>query len=154
MSAKQIIASIPSMSPEKRAIMRANAEKQRDTGNEAQRTAALEVLAALDQATADELAERRALLAAYGVKAAIVDSFGRSRMTETEEQVVRVLLDRPGSTSDELSRAIGWGGQSWHLHFGTMCFDRFAAYVSRRRGRTRPSILTRWPTATQSPARG
>ena len=34
----------------------------------------------------------------------------------------------PGSTSTELSQALEWGGQAWHMHFGTMCFNR-AVYL-------------------------
>jgi hypothetical protein len=46
------------------------------------------------------------------------------KMTETERKLVQVLLDHPGATSTLLSQKLGWGGMSWHMHFGTMCKDR------------------------------
>ena len=45
-------------------------------------------------------------------------------MTETEEKIVQVLLDHPGETSTGLSTLLGWGGQTWHMHFGEMCKKR------------------------------
>lgn len=51
-------------------------------------------------------------------------AFMAKPMTETERKIVKVLLDNPGSTSEGLSKALGWGVQSWHMHFGTMCEKR------------------------------
>lgn len=54
----------------------------------------------------------------------IVHAFRRRPLTETEHKVVVALLDHPRSTSAQLSRHLGWGGQTWHAHFGHMCGSR------------------------------
>ena len=43
-----------------------------------------------------------------------------------EVKLLKVLVDNPGSTSAALSDKLGWGGQAWHMHFGTMCQAREA----------------------------
>lgn len=58
----------------------------------------------------------------------VVEAFRAVPMTPTEEKLIQALLDNPGVTSAQLSAALGWGGGSWHLHFGTMCFHR-AVYL-------------------------
>ena len=45
-------------------------------------------------------------------------------MSEADEKLVRVLLDNPDATSEQLSEAMGWKGQAWQLHFGKMCERR------------------------------
>jgi len=120
----KILASIPSAGPEKRGQMRANAETWLQTGSAAQKAAAQALVSALDdQATQERdalLSELRGLDAAERVARA----FTARPMTEAEARLIQALLDNPGSTSTALSRARGWDGQSWHLHFGTMCFNR------------------------------
>ena len=124
MNIDKIIAGLPGMSQQERERVRANAEKLFDSGNAAQKAAATKVIAALVDV---EEAEHRALvdrLNGMEVSARVVEAFRVNPMTETEAKIIQVLLDHPGSTSTELSQALGWGAQSWHMHFGTMCFNR------------------------------
>lgn len=128
MNIDKIIASIPGMSGQERERVRANAKNLLETGNDAQMQAAEKVLATLAQT---EHAEHQALvdrLSGMEVSARVVEAFRVDPMTETEAKIIQVLLDHPGSTSTELSQALGWGSQSWHMHFGTMCANR-AVYL-------------------------
>lgn len=128
MNIDKIISSIPGMSQQERDRVRANAEKLVETGNDAQRQAAEKVIATLAET---EEAEHQALvdrLNGMAVSARVVEAFRVDPMTETEAKIIQVLLDNPGSTSTELSQALGWGAQSWHMHFGTMCANR-AVYL-------------------------
>ena len=128
MNIEKIISSIPGMSQQERDRVRANADRMVETGNADQREAAQKVLSAL---TDIGDAEHHALvdrLNGMEVSARVVEAFRMSPMSETEEKLFQVLLDNPGSTSTELSQALGWGGQSWHMHFGTMCASR-AVYL-------------------------
>lgn len=61
-------------------------------------------------------------------------------MTETEQRVVQVLLDNPGSRSVDLSAKLGWGGKIWHTHFGTMCRDRMADLWPAERYEKMPDV--------------
>ena len=124
MNIEKIIASIPGMSHQERERVRANAEKLLEAGRGEQKQAAEKVLATL---TETEEAEHQALvdrLSGMEVSARVVEAFRAEPMTDTEAKIIQVLLDNPGSTSTELSQALGWGAQSWHMHFGTMCFNR------------------------------
>lgn len=128
MNIDKIVSSIPGMSHQERERVRANAEKLLETGNDPQKQAAEKVIAMLAQA---EEAEHQALvdrLSGMEVSARVVEAFRVDPMTETEAKIIQVLLDNPGSTSTELSQALGWGAQSWHMHFGTMCASR-AVYL-------------------------
>lgn len=128
MNIDKIITSIPGMSRQERERVQANAEKMLETGNDAQKQAAERVLATLGQT---EHAEHQALvdrLSGMEVSARVVEAFRVDPMTETEAKIIQVLLDYPSSTSTELSQALGWGAQSWHMHFGTMCANR-AVYL-------------------------
>lgn len=120
----KIIAGLPGMSQQERERVRANAEKLLDSDIAEQKAAATKVIVALGDV---EEAEHKALvdrLNGMEVSARVVEAFRVRPMTETEAKIIQVLLDRPGSTSTELSQALGWGAQSWHMHFGTMCFNR------------------------------
>lgn len=128
MNIDKIVASIPNMSQQERERVRANAEKLVETGSVEQKQAAELVLATLAETSE---AEHQALidrLDGMEVSARVVEAFRVNPMTETEAKIIQVLLDNPGSTSTELSQALGWGAQSWHMHFGTMCFNR-AVYL-------------------------
>lgn len=124
MNIDKIIAGLPGMSQHERERVRANAEKLINSGSSDQKTAATEVIEALGEV---EEAEHKALLDRLNgmeVSARVVEAFRVNPMTETEAKIIQVLLDHPGSTSTELSQALGWGAQAWHMHFGTMCFNR------------------------------
>lgn len=128
MNVERIISALPKMSQQERDQVRANAEKLLETGNADQKLAATKVLAALDEL---DDAEHKAIVDRLGgmeVAARVTEAFRVNSMTENEAKIIQVLLDHPGSTSTELSRALGWGGQSWHMHFGTMCANR-AVYL-------------------------
>lgn len=128
MNIDKIIASIPRMSREERERVQANAEMMLETGSAEQMQAAEKVLATI---TDTEEAQHQALvdrLNGMEVSARVVEAFRVDPITETEAKIIQVLLDNPGSTSTELSQALGWGAQSWHMHFGTMCANR-AVYL-------------------------
>lgn len=126
MSIDRTLHTLPSLSAEERARLRTNAERLQATGTPQQKAGAARIL----QAMADLAdAERQSLIDRLGplpVAQRVAEAFRAHPMTETERKVIQALLDHPGSTSDELSRALGWGGKSWHMHFGTMCFNREA----------------------------
>ena len=120
----KIIAALPGMSQQERERVRVNAEKLLGSGSADQKAAAAKVIDGLAEV---EEAEHKAVVDRLGgmeVSARVVEAFRVNPMTETETKIVRVLLDHPGSTSTELSQALGWGAQSWHMHFGTMCANR------------------------------
>jgi hypothetical protein len=56
--------------------------------------------------------------------AMIVAAFRQIPMSETDQHLVQVLLDHPDTPSEQLSEAMGWQGNGWHLHFGSMCRKR------------------------------
>lgn len=128
MGQERIIAALPGMSREKRARVRENAQKVMAKGDGAQKEAALEVIEALDRLEENEHQELVGRLSGIDVAARVVEAFRVEPMTETEAKIIQALLDHPGSSSSQLSEALGWGGQSWHMHFGTMCFNR-ATYL-------------------------
>lgn len=139
MNIDKIIASIPGMSRQERERVQVNAEKMLETGNDAQKQAAEKVLVTLAET---EEAEHQALvdrLSGMEVSARVVQAFRVDPMTETEAKIIQVLLDNPGSTSTELSQALGWGAQSWHMHFGTMCANRAVYLWPAPKSEVRPS---------------
>jgi hypothetical protein len=126
MSIERTLQSLRSMSAEARDRLRINAEGQLKSGTPQQKANASRVLQAIaDQAVSDrqELIDR---LGPLPVAQRVAEAFRVQPMTETERKVIQALLDHPGATSEELSRALGWGGTSWHMHFGTMCLNREA----------------------------
>lgn len=139
MNIDKIVASIPGMSCQERERVRGNAAKMLETGNEAQKQAAEKVIATLAET---EDSEHHALvdrLSGMEVSARVVEAFRVNPMTETEAKVIQVLLDHPRSTSTELSQALGWGAQSWHMHFGTMCLNRAVYLWPAPQSDTRPA---------------
>ncbi len=122
MDIEKIIARIPSMTPAERQEMRHNSERRlKDPKLAGQAQAVLDALERQAAAEAAALAER---VAGLPMARRVAEAFTAKPMTEKERDLVQVLLDHPGSTSKELSRALGWEAQSWHLHFGTMCQQR------------------------------
>ena len=55
---------------------------------------------------------------------AVFAAFQQMPMSEADEKLVRVILDNPDATSEELATAMGWKAQAWKLHFGKMCEKR------------------------------
>lgn len=124
MPIEKIISSIPSASKEQRETMRRNAlsELQKPDGRlhaEAQR-----VLTELEAVEVREVGALVDELKNLNIADRVVRAFQVRPLTETDEKLVRVLIDNPGSTSTQLTEFLGWKGQSWHLHFGTMCANR------------------------------
>lgn len=50
----------------------------------------------------------------------VVEAFTKHPLTEHERQVVQLMLDNPGLSSEALTREAGWRGQAWHMHFGRL----------------------------------
>ena len=122
------LASIPSATSESRAQMRSNADNWLARGTDVQRDAAQRLIEALDR---QEQGERDALIGELrGLDTAerVIRAFTVRPMSDTENKLIQVLVDNPGSTSAALTQALGWKAQSWHLHFGTMCANR-AVYL-------------------------
>lgn len=119
-----IISRLPHMSEEERKRVRGNAERLSNAGSAEQKSAAhrvLEELAHLARSEHQALVDR---LSGMDRRNLVLEAFRAVPMTETEEKLVQVLLECPNSNSSELSQALGWGGMSWHMHFGTMCKAR------------------------------
>lgn len=124
MNLDKILQTLATRSAKERDNVRANAERWKRDGTPQQKADATRLLEAM---AAQEASERQALierLSALPVAQRVAEAFGRMPMTETERSLIQVLLDNPGATSTELSRALGWEGQTWHMHFGTMCKHR------------------------------
>jgi hypothetical protein len=128
MKVDRIIQTLPSLSADQRDGVRQNAERWAATGTPEQCAAAaqvLDALAALEEAEHQAMVDR---LSGMDVAQRVVEAFRAVPMTPTEEKLIQALLDHPAATSGQLSAALGWGGMSWHLHFGTLCFHR-AVYL-------------------------
>ncbi len=112
------------MSPQSRVQYRKNAGRLLQTGTAPQKAAAQAALIELDRLERAEEQERRASIAGMRMPERVANAFTAIPPTETERNLLQVLLDNPDETSQELSSKLGWGAQSWHLHFGTMCQKR------------------------------
>ncbi|MFC0159981.1 hypothetical protein CDZ97_26095 [Mameliella alba] len=122
MNIAKIIETLPEKSTAERARMRENADRWLTSGTPQQKAAAKELKDAMDNLEAQE----RDAVRHMPVAERVVQAFTKRPPSETEEKLLRVLLDNPGSTSSALTQAIGWRAQSRHLHFGTMCQNREA----------------------------
>lgn len=124
MSVEAIIATIPSMEATKRITLRANAEAKLNhpvAGSDARRV--IEALDAQIELEATALSEHVRQLP---IAKRVIEAFTRHPLNETEHKIMQVLLDYPGLSSEGLSQKLGWGAQSWHMHFGEMCKKREA----------------------------
>ncbi|MER8898826.1 MULTISPECIES: hypothetical protein [unclassified Mesorhizobium] len=124
MSVETILAAIPTMDAQKRATVRANAEvklSHPSAGGDARR-----VIDALDAQIELEASVLSVHVAGLPVARRVVEAFTHQPMSETERRITQVLLDNPGLSSEGLSQKLGWGAQSWHMHFGEMCKKREA----------------------------
>ena len=104
--------------------MRLNALEKLKANNAVLQAQAALVLVALDAQDQKEHDTLLTEIADLAPAERVIKAFTADPMTETEEKLIRVLLDNPGSTSGELTEKLGWKAQSWHLHFGTMCANR------------------------------
>lgn len=126
MEIEKIIHSLPQKSISQRQTMLRNAEKLIKDGTELQRDAAKQLIAAVNGLEEEERKAQNQKLSGMKPVDRVIQAFTRTPPSETEVRLIRALMDRPGSTSTELSRALGWDAQTWHLHFGAMCKRREA----------------------------
>lgn len=142
MSIEKTIAALPAKSEEERQKIRANAQRLLVSGTDQQKADAQAVIDALEELSA---AEHKALydqLSGMTIAQRVVEAFKKAPPQDAEQRVIKVLLDNPGSTSTELSEALGWGGQTWHLHFGFMCAEREVFLWPAPRSEVRPDKKT------------
>ncbi|BCG69372.1 hypothetical protein MesoLj113a_05300 [Mesorhizobium sp. 113-1-2] len=122
MSVDAILAAIPTMDAQKRANIRNNAEARLShpsSGEDARRVInALDAQIELDAHVLSEQVSR------LPIARRVIEAFTHQPMSETERKIIQVLLDNPGLSSEGLSQKLGWGAQSWHMHFGEMCKKR------------------------------
>lgn len=140
MSIEKIIASIPNLDADKRRTVRSHAEQALSAGPEAKKAEARRLLDALASHKQQERDQRIARAASMDRTDLIVEAFTSRPMTETEEKVVRVLLNNPGLRSIDLTAKLGWGGKAWHAHFGKMCHDRMADLWPAERFEDKPDV--------------
>lgn len=100
-----------------------------DWGNPSQRLALLEIELSQDaRAKADSAGGKPERAETtdpdQGRAQRVAEAFTRVPLSEHERRVVQTLLDNPGASSEALTRAVGWGGQVWHTHFGKLCRAR------------------------------
>jgi hypothetical protein len=126
MNVDKVIAGLPLKSTAERKAILDNAERWLRTGTAEQRESARAVVAAMEELQAREAEFLAQHVAGLPKAARVAEAFSDPAMTDTEKAVMQVLLDNPGSSSAALTAALGWRGQAWHLHFGTMCFNRRA----------------------------
>lgn len=124
MNIDRILAKITTATRDERHRMRQNALEKLEAGEAAWTAAAQQLLDAIEAQERQEHTELVAEVAGLEPAARVLKAFRAEPMTETEEKLIRVLLDNPGSTSGELTEKLGWKAHSWHLHFGTMCANR------------------------------
>jgi len=134
---RKIIAAIAGMGVQQRAGVRANAERL--LANPKMVAAAHDVLEALERQSLLESEALSEQVRNLPMARRVVEAFKHKPMTKTERNLVQVLLDHPGSTSESLSRALGWQGQAWHMHFGEMCKRREARLWPAARSELRDS---------------
>lgn len=126
MNIDKVIAGLPLKSTVERRAIQDNAERWLRSGTADQRESARAVLTALEDLQGQEAEALAQHVAGLSKAARVAEAFSDPAMTDTERAVVQVLLNNPGSSSAALTAALGWRGQAWHLHFGTMCFNRRA----------------------------
>jgi hypothetical protein len=123
MTVARVIELIPTKSAEERRQMRENALRLMETGGP--RTA--DAKAMLEASDVFDQISRRPVQQPAGeaMIARTAAAFRLLPLSPSDEPVLRVLLDNPSSTSEQLGAKLGWDGQSsWHLRFGALCRDR------------------------------
>lgn len=108
----------------KRSQLKANAERLLQTGKETQKTQAKATLEELRRLDGEERQALREAIAELPTTKRVAKAFTALPPTDTEATLLRVLLDNPDKSSEALSVAMKWKGNSWHMHFGKMCERR------------------------------
>lgn len=117
------IDAIPKLTMRERAEVRAKCEINLNHPRLAEPATA--ILAALNEHEGKLADAEGAEFAAYSEEERVVQAFRRVPPTETEVKLIAVLLADPRSWSKDLTRAMGWQGDSaWHMHFGMACQRR------------------------------
>ncbi|GAA6199726.1 hypothetical protein [Aquicoccus sp. SU-CL01552] len=118
------IAAIPAMSEASRKRLRQNIAAWVKSGEPEKMTAAQLVESALE---ADDLPAGEGAYDAIDQttrEERLRKAFLRRPASSTETAVIGLLLRHPNETSHQLSRRLGWEGQTWHAHFGKACHAR------------------------------
>jgi hypothetical protein len=126
MSIEKIINSLPDKSEADRAKMRTNAERWLSRGTPAQKADARKLLDTLDATVIAEREKLNELLSNMPMSVRVAKAFRKRPPTPNEEKIIRALLENPHSSSGELTKACGWEGLVWQMHFGTMAKTREA----------------------------
>ncbi len=142
MSIDRIIATLPARSAKDRATIRGNAERWLASGTEAQKADARRLLIALGELEASEQAKVRQRFSDMPVAGRVVEALRLAPLSEHERKLIQVLLDHPGSTTTELTRAAGLGDNMvWQMHFGTLCKSRQAYLWPAERAEHRDGLF-------------
>lgn len=141
MNIDRIIASVPGQSAGDRARSRANAVKLLESGTQAQRSAARQLIAAIDEHEAYSAAAHSEHLRGMPIAQRVVAAFRALPLTDNERKTVQALLDHPGSTTTELSRACGHDSMIWQMHFGNLCKARQAYLWPAEKMETRDTLF-------------
>ena len=123
-SLNQMLATLPNRTPDQLKTMRERAVRQLGSSNQAAGRAASQLIKAIDELQQRQHDDLVGELKRMPIGERIIRAFTLEPMTETEAKVIQVLLDHPGTTNRDLSRALGWNDNGWDLHFGTMCSNR------------------------------
>lgn len=118
------IGAIPNMSAAERDEMRTNAGRWLAGGTPDQKAAAEQLRSALDRQEEAEADALHGRLKHLPVAGRVVEAFRAAPMSDNERKTIQALLDNPGSTSTDLSRACGHDNMIWQMHFGNLCKDR------------------------------
>jgi hypothetical protein len=135
------LAGIPTMSAPDRASLRANAMRLAGAGTQVQKTSAVQLLAALDGQEQADSAALYKRLKDQPVAKRVVEAFRIAPMSDNERKTIQALLDHPGATTTELSRACGHDGMIWQMHFGNLCKDRQAYLWPAEKAGTREGLF-------------
>ena len=124
MSVEKLIANVPVRSDAERKVMREHALTWLQSGNAVQVADANQLLTALEAFETSKAAELLARVASAPLAQRVVVAFKTVKPSATEERLIQVLLDNPGSTCAELSSKIGWAPNTWDMGFGALCAQR------------------------------
>lgn len=126
MDVEKIIAAIPGRSEDARHRMRANCERTIIDGPEKMRTAAQQVIEALDQQASDDESALAEQIDAMEPADRVEAAFAALPPTKTEIKVLSALRDHPRSTGQALSIACGWKGTTWRKRLDQLLAKRAA----------------------------
>ncbi len=121
--------------------MQDNAEQLLVSGTEAQKAAAKQLIATLDAQEAADTAALYERLDGLPVARRVVEAFTAVPLSDSERKTVQALLDHPGSTTTELSRACGHDNKIWQMHFGNLCKARQSYLWPAEKMETRDALF-------------